>query len=822
MYRDMTLTHVPGHDSCRDDANVPRLRPLGPPTAVHTGWCRARAPRTEPSACAVLSRRLVSTAARGPSGPGTVADLGLVASQIRQITEISPRSARAGVDARTRPRRCRLRCMINTFACISGVRIRAGRACCRMPLVERPGDHRSSGAGRRGATPPRRRVGAAARRPVAGDRGAGGRATPGALRAAHRLGQVGGLLRRHRAAARGGRGRADGHRLAAARPDAQPGRGGRPRRHPRAHDQLRQPRRVGRDHRRGRRRRGRRAADQPGAAQQPRLPRHGAAQAGRDHRSAGGRRGTLRLRLGARLPARLPPPAHASSPTCPPARRCWPPPPPPTRGSPPTWPSSSATRWCCAARSTASRCGSRSSTCRRPPTAWAGWPTTSSGSTGSGIIYTLTVAAASETAAFLRSRGYAVAAYTGQSEDADRRAAEQDLLDNRIKALVATSALGMGFDKPDLGFVIHLGAPPSPIAYYQQVGRAGRAVDSADVLLLPGPEDAAIWRYFASLAFPPEEQVRSVLHALDAAGRPLSTPALEPMVDLRRTRLETDAQGARRRRRGASGSAAAGSRPGEPWVYDTARLRRVAQARTAEQDSHAGVRRRSTAAGWSSCAAASTTRAPSPCGRCDGCAGPRFTADVSPDALERGAGVPRAGRASRSRRRRCGRPGSSGWRAAGRQDRADEQALPGRAVGRLSDLGWGGRLRSLLAPDTPDVALPADVAGAVVEVLKSWAHGDDPWPARPVAVVAIASRRRPALVRSLAEHISTVGRLPLLGEVLPTAGAPPSGGGARGNSAQRVRALTAPSPCRPTSPRRSPPSTARSCWSTTWSTPAGR
>src|SRR6185295_12312163 len=138
---------------------------------------------------------------------------------------------------------------------------------------------------------------------------------------------------------------------------------------------------------------------------------------------------------------------------------------------------------------------------------------------------------------------------------ADRRAAEADLIDNRIKALVATSALGMGFDKPDLGFVVHLGAPPSPIAYYQQVGRAGRAVEQADVLLLPGPEDQAIWRYFASLAFPPEEQVRAVLGALAAAGRPLSTQALEPIVDLRRARLEMmlkvlDVDGAVRRVRG--------------------------------------------------------------------------------------------------------------------------------------------------------------------------------------------------------------------------------------------------------------------------------
>ena len=95
-----------------------------------------------------------------------------------------------------------------------------------------------------------------------------------------------------------------------------------------------------------------------------------------------------------------------------------------------------------------------------------------------------------EVAAFLRSRGFPVAAYSGRTEDAERREAEADLLANRVKALVATSALGMGFDKPDLGFVVHLGAPNSPIAYYQQVGRAGRGVDHADVLLLPSWREA--------------------------------------------------------------------------------------------------------------------------------------------------------------------------------------------------------------------------------------------------------------------------------------------------------------------------------------------
>ncbi|NEE43729.1 ATP-dependent DNA helicase RecQ, partial [Streptomyces sp. SID8455] len=130
---------------------------------------------------------------------------------------------------------------------------------------------------------------------------------------------------------------------------------------------------------------------------------------------------------------------------------------------------------------------------------------------GSGIIYTLTVAAAEEVTAYLRQNGHPVASYTGRTENAERQQAEDDLLANRVKALVATSALGMGFDKPDLGFVVHLGSPSSPIAYYQQVGRAGRGVEHAEVLLLPGKEDEAIWQYFASVAFPPEEQVRRTL-----------------------------------------------------------------------------------------------------------------------------------------------------------------------------------------------------------------------------------------------------------------------------------------------------------------------
>ncbi|HEV3169754.1 MAG TPA: RecQ family ATP-dependent DNA helicase, partial [Actinocrinis sp.] len=201
---------------------------------------------------------------------------------------------------------------------------------------------------------------------------------------------------------------------------------------------------------------------------------------------------------------------------------------------------------------------------------------------GSGIIYTLTVAGAEETAQFLRDRGYTVAAYTGRTDDTQRQEAEADLLANRIKALVATSALGMGFDKPDLGFVVHLGAPSSPIAYYQQVGRAGRGVERAEVVLLPGAEDEAIWRYFSSLAFPPRPVVELVLDVLREAPKPLSTMAIEPRVELKRSRLELllkilDADGAVRRTTGGW------TATGVPWEYDEERYSRITAAREREQ-----------------------------------------------------------------------------------------------------------------------------------------------------------------------------------------------------------------------------------------------
>lgn len=156
---------------------------------------------------------------------------------------------------------------------------------------------------------------------------------------------------------------------------------------------------------------------------------------------------------------------------------------------------------------------------------------------GHGIIYTLTVRDAEQVAEWLRSRGLNVASYTGETEEG-RADLEQALLENRVKALVATTALGMGFDKPDLAFVIHYQTPGSVVAYYQQVGRAGRALDAAYGVLLSGEEETEIINYFIESAFPTQEEVSGVLEALDAAPAGLSVPDLMTRVNLSKGRIE--------------------------------------------------------------------------------------------------------------------------------------------------------------------------------------------------------------------------------------------------------------------------------------------
>nr|WP_240037730.1 DEAD/DEAH box helicase [Glycomyces paridis] len=396
---------------------------------------------------------------------------------------------------------------------------------------------------------------------------------------------------------------------------------------------------------------------------------------------------------------------------------------------------------------------------------------------GSGIVYTLTVAAAEEVSDYLNGRGHTVASYTGRTDNAERLEREEDLLANRIKALVATSALGMGFDKPDLGFVVHLGAPSSPVAYYQQIGRAGRARDRAEVVLLPGSEDRAIWDYFGSLSFPAEEAVRRTLDVLAAEGRSLSTAALETRVDLRRSRLEMmlkvlDVDGAVRRVKGGWEST------GAPWVYDAERYERVAAARRHEQQRMLAYEATDRCR-LEFLRAELDDAGAEPCGRCDNCTGDRTEAKVSAEAAEGAASaLSKPGVAFEAKRM-----WPTGLQAIGIDLKgkipAERGAEAGRALARLSDIGWGGPLRALLA-DGADREVPEDVFGAVVKVLAAW-----DWSERPSAVVSMGSLSRPRLVNGLAERIARLGRMEYLGALGRTPSA--SSGAPRANSAQRLQ-----------------------------------
>lgn len=437
---------------------------------------------------------------------------------------------------------------------------------------------------------------------------------------------------------------------------------------------------------------------------------------------------------------------------------------------------------------------------------------------GSGIVYCLTVSAAEQVAEQLRGYGLAVAAYTGRTEPTQREQLEADLKNNEVKALVATSALGMGFDKPDLAFVVHLGAPSSPIAYYQQVGRAGRGVDQALVVLLPGAEDKAIWDWFGEQAFPAEGQVRVTLDALRAGGT-MSTAALETQVDLRRSRLETmlkvlDVDGAVRRVRGGWEST------GREWSYDAERYARVAATRAAEQQAmvdyvatqgcrmaylRAQLDDPDLAPGWQ-------------CGRCDRCGVMELpeAPDVEAVAAAR-AEMDRPGVEVEARKMWPTGLAALGLDLKGKIPPA-ELAEPGRAVARLDGLGWSGPLRDLLGPNAPDGELPVPLRRAAARVLDEWGalrppvgsgqdgagldgtgldgtrsdstgldgngpdgigEGEDgpdgsgaaaPGPLVVEAVVAVRSVRRPQLSYHLATGLAKYLGVPMIGAIGPVAG----------------------------------------------------
>ena len=390
---------------------------------------------------------------------------------------------------------------------------------------------------------------------------------------------------------------------------------------------------------------------------------------------------------------------------------------------------------------------------------------------GSGIVYCLTVADTERVAAWLRQVGIDAAAYSGKTRPDERERIEAALKANELKCVVATSALGMGYDKPDLRFVVHVGMPSSPIAYYQAIGRAGRAVERAEVVLLPSEADEAIWAYFESTALPPRGQVEQVLAVLGDAGGPMSTMALERSANLSRSRLEAmlkilDVDGAVRRVAGGYEGT------GRPWEYDSARLSRVRQARVLEQE----AMRRYARTG--ECLMAFLRGelddpAEEPCGRCANCAGP--AAHLATDGVLlhdaerflRGLDTP-----LHPRKR---------WPAGLSQRKgnikAEWRADIGRVLADGAGSGWDDALDALFRPDeaaddTVDEAALAEVVDGIVDVLKRW-----DWAQRPAWICPLPSRGRAGpVIHEVARRIGELGRLPVIAALQDTqADRPPQG-----------------------------------------------
>jgi ATP-dependent DNA helicase RecQ len=384
---------------------------------------------------------------------------------------------------------------------------------------------------------------------------------------------------------------------------------------------------------------------------------------------------------------------------------------------------------------------------------------------GSGIVYVLTVADADrlvEAVRLVHGDEVRVAAYTGQLDATARHRLEDQLRANEVKALVATSALGMGYDKPDLGFVVHVGAPPSPVSYYQQVGRAGRAIEHASVVLLPSASDDGIWDYFATATIPVEDEVRVLLGVLSDAGGAMSVPALEAETGLRRTKVELylkqlAVSGVTERT--ADGWLATGA----PWTHDAAHYDGVVAVRRREADILRAYTRGERCLMQLLQESLDDATA-APCGRCSVCRGV-LPAPLEPEPRAETARTVATGlRASALllEPRKMWPGGELGVRG---RIPATLMAETGRTLVHADAPEWADTLAAAQRGDTDAVA---EIARACVGVLSRWRED---WPARPSVVVALDTAGA-GLADAVAAHLAEVGRLARAALTLGTAPPP--------------------------------------------------
>ncbi len=354
---------------------------------------------------------------------------------------------------------------------------------------------------------------------------------------------------------------------------------------------------------------------------------------------------------------------------------------------------------------------------------------------GTGIVYCLTVADTVKVATFLRSQAISAVSYSGSETNEDRRTVERQLLGNDVKVVVATSALGMGFDKPDLAFVIHYQSPGSAISYYQQVGRAGRGLTESHAVLLTGAEDVDIQDYFIETAFPDAALARHVVRMLQTAAVPVSEHDILRQVNMRSGRLaqllkNLEVDGAIVKDGGRW------LRTLSPWTFDDVRVVAITAQRRLEQ------RQMRSFVGATTCRMKLLRtflddRATGPCGICDVCSGPALVVAVPPELVQRAL----------RHIRRTDQPIEPRSRTADRSVIARPLRLEiGRVLSTWGDGGWGELVKSGKVEGRFDQRLVDES----VRLIARWT----PKPF-PTWLTYVPSLRHPELVADFADRLGS-------------------------------------------------------------------
>jgi len=334
---------------------------------------------------------------------------------------------------------------------------------------------------------------------------------------------------------------------------------------------------------------------------------------------------------------------------------------------------------------------------------------------GTGIIYCLTQRDVDLVSGFLKSRGHKVARYrSGNDIDQDEKNESLErLLNNDIKAVVATSALGMGYDKPDVSFVIHYQSTDSLVGYYQQVGRAGRALESSKGIMMRGIEDVDIHNFFMKGSFPKEEVVDEILTAFSGTDGPLSTLAIEKKVNLRTGAIESTlkqlhVEGILDRIKPKTYS-----RTLKKWTYPKDRVEQTlaSKQRAAEEVAHyfatTGCRMRFII---------NHLNDPemSDCGICDNCTGKQWTIDFTVAEIAKVQEYLRIGYFTIEPRKR-------NW--DNKNIPQDEQLKEGRCLSKWKDGGFGDLV---MRGKQVDHQFSDDLVDAVITMISQWDMAERP------------------------------------------------------------------------------------------------